>query len=160
MFLCIHEDVHTCPCGFVCKCICVDLHHPSALPAPPLELCFPLFWPKSQLPACLPQRRSNTVFPFNQMKKVKRRTWLPEPEGSARTPRTSFFFSVIQHNKGATSAQEIITTSTLNDYFLTKTQRVQRVQNNNDVFVVQSRLRCFKHLLFHHTGLREAHLII
>lgn len=150
--VCIHKDMLTCGCGHACICVCVD--HPwlcQLLHLSSISCCFgpnPSCWPAS------PQRRSNTVFPLNQMKKVKRRTWLPEPEGSARTPRTSRFFPVIQHNKGATSAQEIITTSTLDDYFLTKTQRVQRVQNNKDAFVVQSSLRCFKYLLLHHTCLR------
>ena len=125
---------------------------PLALPAPPLELVSCWFGPNPSCRPASPQRRSNTVFPLNQMKKVKRRTWLPEPEGSARTPRTSHFFPpVIQHNKGATSVQEIITTSTLNDYVLSKTHRVHRVQNNNDAFVVQSSLRRFKYLLSHHT---------
>lgn len=77
---------------------------------------------------------------------------------SRNTKDESFFVSVIQHNKGATSAQEIITTSTLNDYFPTQTQRVQRVQNNNDAFVEQSCLRwmCFEYLLFHHTSERTS----
>lgn len=52
---------------------------------------------------------SNTVFPLNQMKKVKRTTQFPQPEGSARIART--FCLLIQHNKGAkTQAQVIITT--------------------------------------------------
>lgn len=70
---------------------------------------------------------------------------------SQNTKDESFFPPVIQNNKGATSAQEIITTSTFNDYVLSKTHRVHRVQNNNDAFVVQSSLRCFKYLLSHHT---------
>lgn len=79
--------------------VCVDLHHPwlcQLLHLRSVSCCFGLN------PSCRPaspQRRSNTVFPLNQMKKVKRRTWLPEPEGSARTPRTSHLFPVIQHNK-------------------------------------------------------------
>lgn len=51
---------------------------------------------------------SNTVFPLNQMKKVKRTTPFPQPEGSARIART--FCLLIQDNKGATPAQVIITT--------------------------------------------------
>lgn len=88
------HTMHTC-----IVCVCVDLHHPwlcQLLHLRSVSCCFGLN------PSCRPaspQRRSNTVFPLNQMKKVKRRTWLPEPEGSARTPRTSHRFPVIQHNK-------------------------------------------------------------
>lgn len=59
------------------------------------------------------------------------------------------FFFPIQHNKGGTSAQEIITASTVNDSLLTKTQWVQRVQNNNDAFVEESSSRCSEYRLFH-----------
>lgn len=134
----IHKDMW--------KCMCVDFHHPGLHQLLHLSSVSCCFGPNPSSRPASPQCRSNTVFPLNQMKKVKRRTWLSEPKGSARKPRTSHFF-LIQHNKGGTSAQEIITTSTLNDYFLTKTQRVHRVQNNNNAFVEQSRSRCFKYLL-------------
>lgn len=77
---------------YVLHILWVDLHHPclcQLLYLSSVSCCF------GPTPSCQPvslQRRSNTVFPLNQMKKVKRRTWLPEPESSARTPRTSPFF--------------------------------------------------------------------
>lgn len=66
---------------------------------------------------------------------------------SRKTKDKSFF--PIQHNKGGTSAHEIITASTVNDSLLTKTQWVHRVQNNNDAFVEESSSRCSEYRLFH-----------
>lgn len=121
------NSVHTLTCSRACvRVMCnADLHHPwlcQLFHLSSASCCFgpnPSCWPAS------PQRRSNTVSPLNQMKKVKRRTWLPEPQGSARTPRTSLFFPEIQHSKGAASSQGIITTSSPDDLFLVKTQWVQ-----------------------------------
>lgn len=82
---CIHAHV-------LCVCVCGDLHHPWLCQLSHLSLVSRCFGPNPSCWPASPQRRSNTVFPLNQMKKVKRRTQLHEPEGSARTPRTSHFF--------------------------------------------------------------------
>lgn len=108
IFSCIHKDV----CKCICVCVCVDFQHPGPSQFPHFSstsCCFgpnPSCWPAS------PHQRSDTVFPSVQMKKVKKRTWLPEPEGSATNQGQVPFFPPVRHNKGATSAQEIITTST------------------------------------------------
>lgn len=147
MFLCTHKDMHA-------RVYALTSGTPSSASSFTwaVSRCF---GPNPSCRPASPQRGSDSAFPLNQMKKVKRRTWLPEPEGSAGTPRTSRIFAVIQHHKGATSAQEIITTSTRRDSSLTKTQREQRVQNNNDAFVLQSSARCFKD--FTKQWEREAH---
>lgn len=93
MFLArVHIQMQTCVCGCRLMSLVIALRSTSC--------CF------GPNPSCW--YGSNSVFPLNQMKKVKRTTPFPQPEGSARIART--FCLLIQDNKGATPAQVIITT--------------------------------------------------
>lgn len=116
-----HKTMHACACMWT-----FTPRGPASSPYMSSATC--CFGPNPSSRRASPRRRSNTVFPLDQMKKVKRRTRLPEPQGSARTPRTgqdsfSSFCNPTQL-KGATFAQETIITSTPSGYFPAKTHRV------------------------------------
>lgn len=140
------------PQGHVKKSLCVYVHAWTFT-----TLCFNSSSACVVLPAVLAQIPAASLPPhsagqtlFSLLIKWKR---LKGEHGSlsqrVQPENQVLAFFPIQHNKGGTSAQEIITASTVNDSMLTKTQWVRGVQNNNDAFVEESSSRCSEYCLLH-----------
>lgn len=153
MFLCIHlhthKDMRTCTCGYVWT------FTPHGFASSPTWAQFPAVL--AQIPAAgLPPYSAGQTL-FSLLIKWKRlkgeHGFLSQRVQPEHQGRVVFFCNSTQQRCHLCTRNYY--TSTPNDHFLTKTQRVQRVQNNNDAFVVQSSLRCFKYLLFHHICPRE-----